>query len=338
LEKELSLQIRQRTSNGTGDSTSPRRASGLGLHQMLASVIGDGFAMPRMDRLATLYWSFPMRRVFRGKEEGRVPILMYHSVSDNLFGKSHAYYQINCSPQIFAQQMKWLHKAGYQTMTLSQLRDSFESGVTPEKTVVITFDDGYRDFYIDAFPSLRRYGFNASVFLATGRIQDTPARIEGVDYLTWQEVRELHAEGIEFGSHTVSHPDLRSLGPEEIEYEVCFSKDTIEDHIGAPVKSFAYPFAFPEEDKSFIRFLEDLLKNHGFETGVSTVLGRTKGNDSRFFLPRLPVNSCDDQLLLNAKLEGGYDWLHWLQWLNKFVHHNVSLMQRPSWFESEETK
>lgn len=318
-----------------GDTPGSGRSSAPRMHRAIANAIGEGFALPRLDRLATLYGSYPVKRLLGGQVTNRVPILMYHSVSDNMFGKSHAYYQINTSPQIFAQQMKWLHKAGYKTLTLAQLREAFESGVTPAKTVVITFDDGYRDFYVDAFPSLRRYGFTASVFLATGRIQDAAMRIEGVDYLTWREVSELHAEGIEFGSHTVSHPDLRSLVPDEIEYEVCCSKETIEDHTGAPVKSFAYPFAFPEEDRSFIRFLEDLLRNHRFETGVSTVLGRSRSNDSRFFLPRLPVNSWDDQKLLRAKLEGGYDWLHWLQWLNKFVHHNVSLMQRPSWFESE---
>ncbi len=263
---------------------------------------------------------------------------MYHSISENLFGKSHPYYQINASPRIFARQMKWLHETGYQALNLAQLRRAFETGDFPPKAVVITFDDGYQDFRIDAFPVLRRYGFTATVFLATGQIQDSPARIEGVDYMTWHEVRDLHAEGIEFGSHTVSHPDLRSLGPEEIDYEVGYSKETIEDHLGAAVGSFAYPFSFPEEDRSFTRFLEDLLKNHGFEVGVSTVLGRVGRNDNRFFLPRLPVNSWDDYPLFRAKLESGYDWLHWPQWLYKFFHHNISPMQRACWRESEETK
>jgi len=291
--------------------------------------------MPRLDRLATLYGCYPMKRMFSRKEAERIPILMYHSVSENLFAKKHQYYQINTLPHIFAQQMKWLHEAGYQTMSLSQLRENMEIGTVPPKTVVITFDDGYQDFVIDAFPALHRYGFTATVFLATGRIQDTPARIEGVDYLTWREVSELHAEGIEFGSHTVSHPDLRSLGPEEIDYEICFSKETIEDHLGIAVNSFSYPFAFPEEDRTFTRFLEDLLKNYGFTSGVSTVLGRAENNDSRFFLPRLPINSWDDYPLFRAKLGGGYDWLHWPQWLNKFIHHNVALIQRPSRLGSE---
>ncbi len=234
--------------------------------------------------------------------------------------------------------MKWLHDGGYHTLSLPELRAALESGNIPPRAVVITFDDGYRDFYTDAFPSLRRYGFTATVFLATSRIQDAPVRMEGVDYMTWQEVRELHAAGIDFGSHTVSHPDLRSLGPEEIDYEVGCSKATIEDHLGASVNSFAYPFAFPEEDRDFIRFLEDVLKTHGFETGVSTVLGRPEYKDKRFFLPRLPVNSWDDYPLFRAKLEGGYDWLHWPQRLYKFAHHNIPLMQRSGWSESEETR
>jgi peptidoglycan/xylan/chitin deacetylase (PgdA/CDA1 family) len=294
--------------------------------------------MPRLDRLATLYLSFPVMRLLGLQDKSRVPILMYHSVSENLFGKSHPYYQINTAPRIFARQMKWLHEAGYKTLSLSQLQVAFENGDVPAKTVVITFDDGYEDFYTDALPSLRRYGFTATVFLATGRIAETPTCIEGADYMTWREVREAHAAGIEFGSHTVSHPDLRSLGPAEIEYELGYSKEKIENELGAPVRIFAYPFAFPEEDRNFTRFLEDLLKTHGFECGVSTILGRAGRNDNHFFLPRLPVNSWDDRDLLRAKLEGGYDWLHWPQWLYKATHHNVSLMQRPRWIESEEIK
>jgi peptidoglycan/xylan/chitin deacetylase (PgdA/CDA1 family) len=326
----LIQQSKYRASAARGGTVRQQKFTPFGIRERIAQMMGEGFVMPRLDRMATLYFSFPLKRLIGRTGADRVPILMYHSVSDNLFGKKHPYYQINTSPHIFARQMKWLHEAGYHTLNLGKLRDAFENGGVPPKTVVITFDDGYEDFYTDAFPSLRRYGYTATVFLATGRIQDTPARIEGADYLTWHEVGELHREGVEFGSHTVSHPDLRSLGPEEIDYELCFSRDTIEDHLGAPVRSFAYPFAFPEEDRSFVRFLEDQLKSYGFESGVSTVLGRAESSDSRFFLPRLPVNSWDDYPLFRAKLEGGYDWLHWPQWLHKYVHHNVSLMHRPN--------
>ena len=84
-------------------------------------------------------------------------------------------------------------------------------------------------------------------------------------------MRELHAQGFRFGSHTVSHPDLRSLGPEQIEYELGHSKEVIEQHLGAAIESFSYPFGFPEEDKNFARFLEDVLSNLNFDYGVSTI-------------------------------------------------------------------
>jgi peptidoglycan/xylan/chitin deacetylase (PgdA/CDA1 family) len=296
----------------------------------------EGFFMPRLDRLATLYLCFPAAHIFGQKRGTRVPILMYHSVSDNLFGKTHPYYQINTSPAIFARQMRWLRQDGYRTMDLTEMLAALETGQDVSNRVVITFDDGYQDFYSEAFPVMKQCGFTATVFLATDRIKDVSARIEGVDYLTWREVRELHAEGIRFGSHTVTHPDLRSLGPEQIDFELGHSKGTIEQKLGTSIGSFSYPFAFPEEDRGFARFLMDVLSNQGFENGVSSIIGRAHPGKNRFFLPRLPVNSWDDALLFRAKLQGGYDWLHWPQWFYKFVHHNVSLMQRSGWTESEE--
>jgi peptidoglycan/xylan/chitin deacetylase (PgdA/CDA1 family) len=262
---------------------------------------------------------------------------MYHSISDSLFGMSHPYYQINTSPEVFARQMKWLRNSGFRTLDLTEAHAALESGEDVSKTVVITFDDGYRDFYTDGMAVMKQCGFSATIFLATSRIQDKSVRVEGVDYLTWSEVRELHAQGIRFGSHTVTHPDLRSLNLEQLDYELGYSKEVIEQKLGATVESFSYPFAFPEEDKGFTRFLVDILENHGFQNGVSTIIGRARLGDNYLFLPRLPVNSWDDPDLLRAKVEGGYDWLHWLQWLNKFIHHNASLMQKASWVNSEGT-
>jgi len=294
--------------------------------------------MPRLDRLATLCVGHPVSRLFGPKSGSRVPILMYHSISDNLFAKFHPYYQINTLPDVFASQMRWLRRSGYRTMDLPEMLAGMETGQDLSKIFVITFDDGYRDFYTDALAVLKQCGFTATIFLATARIQDAPVRVEGADYLTWSEVRELHAEGIQFGSHTVTHPDLRSLGPEQIDYELGYSKEIIEQKLGAAVTSFSYPFAFPEEDRDFTRFLSDALENHGFENGVSTIIGRARPGSNRFQLPRLPANSWDDPPLLRAKLEGGYDWLHWPQRFYKFLYHSVSLMQRSSWIESEEAK
>jgi len=235
-------------------------------------------------------------------------------------------------------QMKWLRTNGYKTLGIAEMLAAMNAKQDLSKTVVITFNRGFEDFYTDAFPVLKQCGFTATVFLVTDRIQDSALRVEGVNYLTWREVRELHEAGIRFGSQTVTHPDFRSLDPEQIEYELGYSKETIEQKLGVRIESFAYPFAFPEEDTGLVRFLADILENHGFENGVSTILGRASRFNNRYYLPRLPVNSWDDPTLLHAKLKGGYDWLHWPQRFNKLIHHNDSLMQRSCSVAAKEVK
>ena len=284
--------------------------------------------MSRIDRIATLYFGHPLARLLGPNQRGCVPVLMYHSISDNLFGKSHPYYQINTAPEVFSRQMRWLRNNGYRTLDTNELMCGLQNGQDLSKTVVITFDDGYRDFLTDAMDVMKQCSFSATIYLATDRVQHKSLRIEGAEYLTWSDVRELHQHGIRFGSHTVTHPDMRSLGPEQIEYELCCSKETMEDNLGVAVNSFAYPFAFPEQDRIFTNYLEDVLTNCGFENGVSTILGRASLSSNKFFLPRIPVNSWDDEQFFHAKLEGGYDWLHWIQVLKKSVYKNRSLMQR----------
>jgi len=284
------------------------------------------FQLPRLDRLVTLGLGQPVAKLTGWSSRYCVPILTYHSISEHLFGKLHPYHQINTPIAVFAMQMKWLRQAGYRTINLSELISGFDMVQDLSKRFVLTFDDGYQDFYTDACPLLRQCGFTATVFLATDRIRESSMRFEGADYLSWREVRELHSEGISFGSHSVTHADFRSLGSEQIEYELGYSRETIEQQLGAPVESFSYPFALPEEDGDFVRYLADTLQNMGYSNGVSSTIGRAKPKDARYFLPRLAVNAWDDVELLRAKMEGGYDWLHWPQWFYKFVHHNVTLM------------
>jgi len=256
-----------------------------------------------------------------------MPVLSYRSISSNLFGQSHPYFQINTVPEIFSRQMRWLKSQGYRGIHLSEMLAGFAEGEDLSKCVVITFDDGYRDFLTEGFAILKQCGFTATVFLVTDRIRKTPARYEGVDYLTWGDVRELYAEGIRFGSRTVTHPDLRSMEPDQIDYELGYSKEIIEQELGAVVESFSYPFSFPEEDRDFARFIGDTLENQGFKNGVSNIIGRVHRKNNPFILPRLPINSWDTPGLLKAKLTGGYDWMHMLQWCHKLVNHNVTMMQ-----------
>lgn len=239
-----------------------------------------------------------------------MPILMYHSIRDGAAFRN-AYYETNTSPLAFAQQMKYLHDHGYYTPTWETVSNGLASATSDRtgKPVVITFDDGYADFYREAFPVLQRYGFTATVFVVSGFLKPERVSFKRTECLNLSEVRELHSCGMTIGSHTVSHPELKRLSVGEVESELSGSKQALEDAVGAPITTFAYPYAFPEANRGFVRTLEGLLQECGYELGVTTILGTAKPQASRWFLPRLPVNTWDDLSFLGAKLEGAYDWL-----------------------------
>jgi peptidoglycan/xylan/chitin deacetylase (PgdA/CDA1 family) len=273
----------------------------------------------RIDRFATLSLFQPLRRrVPRGT--GGIPILMYHSISEMQSAGVHPYYQTATAPEVFAEHMKFLRENNYRVVALGDAVKEIEGpagGST--KCVVITFDDGFRDFYTQAFPVLNYYGFSAIVFLPTAFIHESASRFKGSECLTWNQVRELRSAGIAFGSHTVSHPQLTTVKPHELEMEVRESKRVIEDKLGCPVGSFAYPYAFPETDRTFKQRLRAILTEAGYANGVSTIIGTADRTGDRFFMKRLPANSRDDLRLFQAKLEGAYDWLHALQYASKLI-------------------
>ncbi len=133
-------------------------------------------------------------------------------------------------------------------------------------------------------------------------------------------MRELCRCGITFGSHTVTHRDLRKLQQNEFEGELALSKEIIENRVGKSINSFSYPYAFPEVNREFKRALRQALVRCGYKNGVSTLIGAAKQGDDVFFLKRIPVNSYDDMLLFRAKLAGDYDWLIYPQRLYKFLY------------------
>jgi len=192
------------------------------------------------------------------------------------------------------------------------------------KPVVLTFDDGFRDFYTAAGPVLKQYDFTATVFLPTAYITEKGATFKGIRCLTWSEVRELNQAGFSFGSHTVTHPELYSLDRQAIEQEMKASKETIENNLGEPIKSFSYPYAFPEHDRNFSGFIHETLAAGCYSIGVSTRLGTATAKDNLFALKRIPVNDQDDLKLLQAKLSGDYDWLYWPQAAKKSLKSLLS--------------
>lgn len=149
--------------------------------------------------------------------------------------------------------MEKLHRNGYATVSLSDSAGLVrERKPFPERSFVLTFDDGYRSVYDEAFPVLAKYGMTATVFLTVGDtgnrgLHDRLTPLGGRQMLSWVEIREMRDAGIDFGAHTITHPDLTSLDDTTMDYEIKRSKEIIEMNLGVPVSSFAYPYGLYDE-------------------------------------------------------------------------------------------
>jgi peptidoglycan/xylan/chitin deacetylase (PgdA/CDA1 family) len=304
----------------------------------------------RLDRVVTLGVIHPLRRFCRQVPSGEsgndcLPILMYHSICEDPEPTTAPYYKVCTSPRRFAEHLNCLEALGCRGVTLSEglsflnrksgfadsrVRDpevhpverrTLASAVS--KPVALVFDDGFRDFYTAAYPILRSHGFAATMNLPTAFIGTSNRIFKGRECLTWSEVRELHHEGIEFGAHTVNHPRLAFLPWTEIRSEVSDSKKEIEDQLGAPVRTFAYPYDYPQSDPVFCTRFRELLASSGLESSVTTIVGRATPRNQVLELPRLPVNTDDDSALLAAKLQGSYDWFALPQALVKRIRRQL---------------
>jgi peptidoglycan/xylan/chitin deacetylase (PgdA/CDA1 family) len=213
-----------------------------------------------------------------------VPILMYHEIA----GPSQTRSQLAVPPGNFASQLGYLHDAGFQTITAGTLAESMNGGAgrLPERAVVLTFDDGFADFYQQALPLLARYGFTATLYVTTGWVQDAgplPAGERPGQMLCWSQVAEVAAAGIEIGAHSRLHPQLDQLPRKQLREELRVSKAQLEDQLGRPVPGLAYPFGY---SSAAVRE-EARAAGHGYACAVGNALPGA-GTDP-LALPRLTV-------------------------------------------------
>jgi peptidoglycan/xylan/chitin deacetylase (PgdA/CDA1 family) len=227
-------------------------------------------------------------------------VLMYHSIPQ---GQLRNRFEVPA--ENFAAQMEWLQRTGWRGASVREALAGFG-----EPMVALTFDDGYDDFYANAFPVLNHYGFSATVFLPTGHVGGTDEwEQEGASVkrlLTWGEVEEMAAAGIEFGSHTVSHLDVRQASEEIIAKELAQAKGEIEQHVGAGVVSFAYPYGYcrPEMPK--------LLAEAGYRYGLlAGTYGRNQPKTPPYEMHRVPIWSEDSLSQFAAKVKGWYWWRYY---------------------------
>lgn len=224
----------------------------------------------------------------------RVDILMYHSISD---------YEgpTNIPSNIFAAQMKALDASGLPVITLDDLVAARNGGdPLPERSVIITFDDGFLDFEATAWPVLLRYGFPAINYIPTGHAgttdiweTGTPAR----PLMDWRTIAALAEEGAQFGSHTVTHARLPWCTEDELQQELTVSRQELEDRIGRKVEHFAPPYG--AVNQSVIA----AVSTH-YRSSVGTHLASAGPGDDLMNLPRLEMFYFRDLRLWDRFLAG----------------------------------
>lgn len=218
-----------------------------------------------------------------------IPILMYHYVEYPQDARDTIRASLNTYPHIFEAQLKTLLAGGYTFMTMAEVADVLDGKkVLPPKPVVITFDDGYRDFYTDVFPMLKKYKEVKAVAYVVPGLFDRP------NYLLSSQVKEMSTyANIELGAHTMHHVYLKDM-PSLFAYrEIVGSKHMLEDLIHLPVISFAYPYG------AFDNNSIDLVKKAAFKTAVSTIPGVQTSVSNRYFIFRLRPGYMTDAALTN---------------------------------------
>lgn len=168
----------------------------------------------------------------------RVPILVYHNVQPAVDATRIHKAELTMRPAIFAEQMQYLKDHGIAVVSLGDLVDALQGRKKiAQPSVVLTFDDGRANQFEYAFPVLKRFGYTATFFPFTHAIGANPR------YVTWDQLKAMQSAGMTIGSHTYLHARLDKVrDPSIMDREVRGSRETLRQHLNAPVRFLAYPF------------------------------------------------------------------------------------------------
>jgi peptidoglycan/xylan/chitin deacetylase (PgdA/CDA1 family) len=237
-----------------------------------------------------------------GAAASRVRILYYHSISDDPIRSS-------VSPAAFKSQLEYLVRDGYTLLSLSQAIDRLASDTASgERNAVITLDDGFQDNYEHALPILTRLKVPATIFLTVGYIgTERLPTLTRTDFmprpLDWREVKEMQAQGIEFGSHTITHPMLSRVPLEVARREIGESRRMLEDRLGTDVPFFCYPRGDVNEA------VKRIVRDEGYRAACSTLPGLNSRGTDLFGLRRTYISRRDSPAEFAKKMAGAYDLL-----------------------------
>jgi peptidoglycan/xylan/chitin deacetylase (PgdA/CDA1 family) len=219
----------------------------------------------------------------------QVPILMYHHIADNNPPPYPFYWCVTI--EHFTQQMDYLATHGYHTITFNQLFDALDYGWRlPSKPILLTFDDGLEDSYQNAYPILLKHHFTAMFYIVTGKV-GLPGQ------MTWPQLHEMLAHGMQMGAHTIHHINLRITLAYNLalsQQELLQSKETLQQQLGIVVQHFCYPYGEPfylgtqYEQRQVVK----MLAADGYidaTVAVGVVSGTMQTAEAPFALPRVPV-------------------------------------------------
>jgi peptidoglycan/xylan/chitin deacetylase (PgdA/CDA1 family) len=206
-----------------------------------------------------------------------LPVLLYHHIQSQDAAKADGQTSLTVYTDIFQSQMQYLKSKGYNTATMNDLINFFDAG-TPiaENSVLLTFDDGYQDFYTDAYPTLSDLGFHAIMFVPTGLLQNP-------DYLTWDEINSMNGS-ILFANHTWSHKNVQ-VSVDSMKTEISTADSQLNDHGLDSPKVFAYPFGLVSAPA------ENYLISLGYKVAFATTPGSTLCKKQRLDLPRIRIGN-----------------------------------------------
>jgi peptidoglycan/xylan/chitin deacetylase (PgdA/CDA1 family) len=217
-----------------------------------------------------------------------VPILLYHSVDERECAPG--YRRWNVPPETFDRHMGLLAGAGYHPVTVSALMEWRKAGRSvPERTVLITFDDGLRDFMTGALPILDRHGFPATLYVVSGLLGKTslwlaPLGEGGRAMLSESELRQVADHNVEIGAHTHTHPQLDLLPAGKARDEIFRCKAILEDVLSRPVLSFAYPHGYASNAT------RALVRSAGYTSACRVRNALSDSSEDRFALARIIIS------------------------------------------------
>jgi peptidoglycan/xylan/chitin deacetylase (PgdA/CDA1 family)/GT2 family glycosyltransferase len=211
-----------------------------------------------------------------------VPVLTYHSVSDD---PPEPIRRWSVTPARLRAHLTALRHAGFTGLTVTELVACYRgTRALPERPVVLTFDDGYEDFLLEALPALTDAGFPSTLYASSGLLRDekSAARRPG-RMLDWRQLGEVAAAGVEIGAHSHTHRELDTLSRREAAWEVEHSGQRLRDELGLPVSTFAYPYGYSN------RAVRAAVRDAGYDAACGVKNAYSHTGDDRWALSRILV-------------------------------------------------